>query len=347
MSRISLAWLLPVSYRIDAFTESEIAVFYRNAVGKHIIDDRDAEAQLRKALTHKTDFVTALKISVPVNWRSSISYTLWNKEGRKPGFSTVVKTLRDRRMYELATTFAIALKSGDIRDEAFDEKDQLEPEEYDFKIRVADNLEKLVNERVRKMHREGFAEKYFKGREEIFNYELKDLKYSELFRKGEYERILSLYDDLKETWHGKTAGIGERVVWLTLFEAGLMDKEPEACEAIIRYLWAVTNVWMWGDEISDLLGNIKEGSINMLVVECLKRGLDEVDEASVLSFIARNASVLDEPVREYLDLADEAGKKLELYPWINLRDYLEGIKVVIKKFNDRKNGLLRRANKLP
>jgi hypothetical protein len=332
---------MPVSRRIDTFISREITRFYRDASEKGLIESREAESQLAKALSHKTDFVTALKISVPVNWRSSVSYRLWKKDGSVSGFSTMLKTMRDRRMYELATTFAIALKSGDIRDEAFDEKDFVKPEEYGFKIRIADNLENLVNQRVRRIHREGFADRYFKGREEVFNYELRDLEYSELFRKGEYDKILSLYDDLKETWHGKTAGIGERVVSLTLFEAGISDEEPDACEAIVKYQWAITNIWMWSDEVKDLFSNLREGSINMLVVECLKRGLNKIDEEAVKDFIARNPSVLDEPVKEYFELARNVEDRMRKYSWINMMDYSEGAKIVFKKFEERRSNLLR------
>jgi hypothetical protein len=334
---------MPVSSRIDAFTAREITMFYKDALKKGSINRREAEAQLSKALSHKTDFVTAIKITVPVNWRSSVSYRLWKNKDNAPSLSTILKTIRDRRMYELATTFSIALKSGDIRDEAFDEKDRLKPEEYEFKIRIADNLEKLVNERVRSMHRNGFAERYFKGREEVFNYELKDLKYSELFRRGEYDKILNLYDDLKKTWHGKTAGIGERVVSLTLFEAGLLDEEPEACETIIRYEWAITNIWMWSDEIKDLLSDLREGSINMLLVECLKRGLENLNENSVLSFISKNPNILEEPAREYLELAKRLEEKLIKYPWMNWKDYLEGARIVFKKLEERRRSLLEKA----
>lgn len=332
---------MPVSRRIDAFISREITRFYKDASEKGLIDGKEAEAQLEKALSHKTDFVTALKISVPVNWRSSVSYRLWKNEGSASGFTTMLKTMGDRRMYDLATTFAIALKSGDIRDEAFDEKDFVKPEEYEFKIRIADNLESLVNKRVREIHREGFAERYFKGREEVFNYEFKDLKYSELFRRGEYDKILSLYEDLKETWHGKTAGIGERVVSLTLFEAGILDEEPDACEAIVKYQWAITNIWMWSDEVKDLFSNLKESSINMLIVECLKNGLKRVDEQSVKDFIARNPSILDEPVKEYFQLARSIEDEMRRYSWINMMDYSEGAKIVFKKFDERKRSLLK------
>ncbi len=332
---------MPVSRRIDSFISGEITEFYRDALNKGLIGGGEAEAQLEKALSHKTDFVTALKISVPVNWRSSVSHRLWKSEGSVSGFKTMLKTMRDRRMYDLATTFAIALKSGDIRDEAFDEKDFAKPEEYEFKIRIADNLESLVNKRVREIHREGFAEKYFKGREEVFNYEFKDLKYSELFRRGEYDKILSLYEDLKETWHGKTAGIGERVVSLTLFEAGILDEEPDACEAIVKYQWAITNIWMWSDEMKDLFSNLREGSINMLIVECLKNGLKRVDEQSVKDFIASNLSVLDEPVKEYFQLVRRIEDEMRRYPWINMMDYSEGAKIVFKKFDERKRSLLK------
>lgn len=345
MGKLSLAWLIPVSSRIDAFISREITGFYKDASEKGLIGSREAEAQLAKALAHKTDFVTALKISVPVNWRSSVSYRLWRKDGSVSSFSTMLKTMMDRRMYELATTFAIALKSGDIRDEAFDEKGFVKPEEYGFKIRIADNLESLVNQRVREIHREGFADRYFRGREEVFNYELKDLKYSELFRKGEYDKILSLYDDLKETWHGKTAGIGERVVSLTLFEAGILDEEPDACEAIVRYQWAITNIWMWSDEMKDLFSNLREGSINMLVVECLNRRLKSVDEKAVKDFIVRNQSVLDEPVKEYFELARNVEDRMRKYPWINMTDYSEGAKIVFKKFEDRRSKLLKAIRK--
>ncbi|MEM3712575.1 MAG: hypothetical protein QXR97_03450 [Thermoproteota archaeon] len=340
MSKISLAWLIPASRKIDKFTSSELRRFYDEATRKGLIEEEEATAELEKALKHRTDFVTALKITIPINWRSSVSYRLWKSRGEKPGFSTIIETLRDRRMYELAATFAIALKSGDIRDEAFDEKDRLKPEEYDFKIRVADNLERLVNERVRKIHREEFAERYFKGREEVFNFELKDLKYSEMFRNGEYDKILSSYDDLKDSWHGKTAGIGERVVSLTLFEAGLLDEEPEACEAIVRYEWAITNVWMWSDELKDLLNDLKDGNINMLLVECLKRGLENVDEKSVLNFISTYPSVLDEPAKDYLDLARKLEEKLARYPWMNLNDYINGARIVFSKLEERKRRLL-------
>jgi len=341
LSRVSLAWLFPASRRIDEFTNRELKKFYEEAFRKGVISREEAMAELKKALRHKTDFVTALKISIPVNWRSSISYKFWKKKGEKPGLSTIIETLRDRRMYELAATFAIALKSGDIRDEAFDEKDFVKPEEYDFKIRTADNLEKLVNERAEKIHRKGFAERYFKGREEVFNYELKDLKYSELFRRGEYDKILSLYEDLKETWHGKTAGIGERVVSLTLFESGLLDEEPEACEAIIRYQWAITNIWMWSDEIKDLASNLREGSINILLVECLRRGLEKTNVDSVFSFISRNPRVLDEPVQEYVELTKKIEEKLKTYPWINFKDYVEGAGIVFSKLEERKRKLLK------
>jgi len=336
---------MPVSRRIDASIIREITGFYKDASEKGLMNSKEAEAQLAKALSHKTDFVTALKISVPVNWRSSVSYRLWRKNGSISGFSTMLETMRDRRMYELATTFAIALKSGDIRDEAFDERDFVKPEEYEFKIRIADNLEKLVNQRVKEIHREGFADKYFRGREEVFNYELRDLKYSELFRKGEYDKIISLYDDLKETWHGKTAGIGEKVVSLTLFEAGILDEEPDACEAIVKYQWAITNIWMWSDEMKDLFSNLREGSINMLVVECLKRGLNRVDEEAVKDFIARNPVILDEPAREYFELARKVEDKMRKYPWINITDYLEGAKIVFKKFEDRRSSLLKTIGK--
>lgn len=332
---------MPVSRRIDAFISREIMKFYKDASEKGLMDSKEAEAQLEKALSHETDFVTALKISVPVNWRSGVSHRLWKNEGSVSGFTTMLKTMKDRRMYDLATTFAIALKSGDIRDEAFDEKDFVKPEEYEFKIRIADNLESLVNKRVREIHREGFAERYFKGREEVFNYELKDLKYSELFRRGEYDKILSLYEDLKETWHGKTAGIGERVVSLTLFEAGILDEEPDACEAIVKYQWAITNIWMWSDEMKDLFSNLKESSINMLIVECLKNGLKRVDEQSVKDFIARNPSILEEPVKEYFQLARSIEDEMRRYPWINMMDYLEGSKIVFKKFDERKRSLLK------
>ncbi|MEM2172643.1 MAG: hypothetical protein QXS66_05300 [Thermoproteota archaeon] len=341
MGKLSLAWLIPASLKIDRFTSNELKRFYYDASRKGLIEKREAAAELEKALKHKTDFVTALKITIPINWRSSVAHRLWKNRGEKPGFSTIIETLRDRKMYELAATFAIALKSGDIRDEAFDEKDRLKPEEYEFKIRIADNLEKLVNERVRKIHRDGFAEKYFKGREEVYSFELKDLKYSEMFRNGEYDKILSSYDDLKDAWHGKTAGIGERVVSLTLFEAGLLDEEPEACEAITRYEWAITNVWMWSDELKDLLNDLKDGSINMLLVECLKRGLKNVDENSVLGFIARNPNVLDEPVQEYIELTRKTGEKLKLYPWINFKDYVEGSGIVFSKLEERKKKLLK------
>ncbi len=341
MSKLSLAWLIPVSRRIDAFINREVTGFYKDILEKGLIDSREAESQLAKALAHRTDFVTALKISVPVNWRSCVSHRFWKEGGGTPGFSTMLRTMRDKSMYELATTFAIALKSGDIRDEAFDEKDFVKPEEYEFKIRIADNLENLVNQRVRTIHREGFADRYFKGREEVFNYELRDLKYSELFRKGEYEKILSLYDDLKETWHGKTAGIGERVVALTLFEAGMLDDEPEACEAIVKYQWAITNIWMWSDEVKDLFTNLREGSINMLIVECLKKGLKRVDEDSVKNFVTRNQSILDEPVKEYFELARSLEEKLREYPWINLKDYSEGARIVFNKFGERRNSLLK------
>jgi len=336
---------MPVSRRIDSFIIREITGFYKDASEKGLMNSKEAEAQLAKALSHKTDFVTALKISVPVNWRSSVSCGLWRKNGSTSGFSTMLETMRDRRMYELATTFAIALKSGDIRDKAFDEKDFVKPEEYEFKIRIADNLEKLVNQRVKEKHREGFADRYFRGREEVFNYELRDLKYSELFRKGEYDKIISLYDDLKETWHGKTAGIGERVVSLTLFEAGILDEEPDACEAIVKYQWAITNIWMWSDEMKDLFSNLREGSINMLVVECLKRGLNRVDEEAVKDFIARNPVILDEPVREYFELARKVEDKMRKYPWINIKDYSEGAKIVFKKFEDRRSSLLKTIGK--
>jgi len=332
---------MPVSRRIDTFISREITRFYRDASEKGLIESREAESQLAKALSHKTDFVTALKISVPVNWRSNISYRLWKKDGSVSGFSTMRKTMRDRRMYELATTFAIALKSSDIRDEAFDEKDFVKPEEYGFKIRIADNLENLVNQRVRRIHREGFADRYFRGREEVFNYELRDLEYSELFRKGEYDKILSLYEDLKETWHGKTAGIGEKVALLTFFEAGLLDEEPDACEKIARYEWAITNVWMWSDEMKDLPDNLREGSMNMLLVECLRKGLNRVDEKSVMDFIVKNPSVLDEPIKEYLDLARGLEEKLRECRWLNLMDYREGARIVFKKLEERKNDLLR------
>jgi len=336
---------MPVSRRIDASIIREITWFYKDASEKGLMESKEAEAQLAKALSHKTDFVTALKISVPVNWRSSVSYGLWRKSGSISGFSTMLETMRDRRMYELATTFAIALKSGDIRDEAFDEKEFVKPEEYEFKIRIADNLEKLVNQRVKEIHREGFADRYFRGREEVFNYELRDLKYSELFRKGEYDKIISLYDDLKETWHGKTAGIGERVVSLTLFEAGILDEEPDACEAIVKYQWAITNIWMWSDEMKDLFSNLREGSINMLVVECLKRGLNRVDEEAVKDFIARNPVVLDEPVKEYFELARKVEDKMRKYPWINITDYSGGAKIVFKKFEERRSSLLKTIGK--
>jgi len=345
LSKLTLAWLMPVSRRIDSFIIREITGFYKDASEKGLMNSKEAEAQLAKALSHKTDFVTALKISVPVNWRSSVSCGFWRKSGSISGFSTMLETMRDRRMYELATTFAIALKSGDIRDEAFDEKDFVKPEEYEFKIRIADNLEKLVNQRVKEKHREGFADRYFRGREEVFNYELRDLKYSELFRKGEYDKIISLYDDLKETWHGKTAGIGERVVSLTLFEAGILDEEPDACEAIVKYQWAITNIWMWSDEMKDLFSNLREGSINMLVVECLKRGLNRVDEEAVKDFIARNPAILDEPVREYFELARKVEDKMRKYPWINITDYSEGAKIVFKKFEDRRSSLLKTIGK--
>jgi hypothetical protein len=341
LSKLSLAWLIPVSRRIDTFVSREIRDFYENASRGGLIDSKEAYAQLEKALSHKTDFVTALKISVPVNWRSSVSYWLWKKGGGASGFSTMLKTLRDRRMYELATTFAIALKSGDIRDEAFDEKGFVKPEEYEFKIRIADNLENLVNQRVRRIHRDGFADRYFKGREEVFRYELKDLEYSELFRKREYDKIISLYDDLKETWHGKTAGIGEKVVSLTLFEAGILDEEPDACEAIVKYQWAITNIWMWSDEMKDLFSNLREGSINMLIVECLKNGLSRVDEESVKDFIASNPCILDEPAKQYFQLARSIEDKMRKYPWINMKDYLEGAKLVFQKFYERRNRLLR------
>lgn len=341
MSKLSLAWLIPVSRRIDVFISREIKGFYKDAQKNGLIGNEEAKAQLSKALSHKTDFVTAIKISVPVNWRSSVSYKLWKKKGDALSFSTMLETIRDRRMYELAATFAIALKSGDIRDEAFDEKDFVKPEEYEFKIKIADNLENLVNQRVKRIHREGFADRYFKYREEVFNYELRDLKYSEFFRRGEYDKILSLYNDLKETWYGKTAGIGERVTSLTLFEAGILNEEPEACEAIVKYLWAITNIWMWSDEVKDLFNNLMEGSINMLVVECLKRGLKNVDEESVKSFIMKNPSILDEPVKEYFELARRIEGKLREQPWINLEDYLEGASIVFKKFEKRKNSLLK------
>ncbi|MDW8034599.1 MAG: hypothetical protein RMI79_06695 [Nitrososphaerota archaeon] len=344
MGKLSLAWLIPTSRIIDRFTNSELRRFYEEASRKGSIDREEAKVELEKALSHKTDFITALKITIPINWRSSVSYNFWKNRRKKPGFSTIIETIRDRRMYELAATFAIALKSGDIRDEAFDEKDRLKPEEYEFKIRVADNLEKLVNERVRTIHRKGFAEKYFKGREEVFSFELKDLEYSEMFRNGEYDKILSFYNDLKNAWHGKTAGIGERVVSLTLFEAGLLDEEPEACEAIIRYEWAITNIWMWSDELKDLLNDLKDGSINMLLVECLKRGLNNIDKNSVLRFIARNPSVLEEPVKEYLELAKKLEEKLAKYPWMNLKDYSEGAKIVFKKLNERRILLLEKTN---
>lgn len=343
MSRISLAWLIPVSHKIEEFTNRELKKFYEEAYRNRLIEKEEALTELKKALKHKTDFITAIKITIPINWRSSISYRFWKN---KKGLSTIISTLRDRRMYELATTFAIALKSGDIRDEAFDEKDRLKPEEYEFKIRVADNLEKLVNERVRKIHREGFAERYLKGRDEVFSFELKDLEYSEMFRKGEYDKILSLYNDLKNTWHGKTAGIGERVVSLTLFESGLLDEEPEACETITRYEWAITNVWMWSDELKDLLNDLKDKSINMLLVECLRRGLEKTDEKSVLSFISKNPNVLDEPVKEYLEIARKLEEKLAEYPWINLKDYSEGAKIVFKKLEERKRELLKRMKSL-
>jgi len=343
LSRISLAWLIPVSHKIEEFTNRELKKFYEEAYRNRLIEKEEALTELKKALKHKTDFITAIKITIPINWRSSISYRFWKN---KKGLSTIISTLRDRRMYELATTFAIALKSGDIRDEAFDEKDRLKPEEYEFKIRVADNLEKLVNERVRKIHREGFAERYLKGRDEVFSFELKDLEYSEMFRKGEYDKILSLYNDLKNTWHGKTAGIGERVVSLTLFESGLLDEEPEACETITRYEWAITNVWMWSDELKDLLNDLKDKSINMLLVECLRRGLEKTDEKSVLSFISKNPNVLDEPVKEYLEIARKLEEKLAEYPWINLKDYSEGAKIVFKKLEERKRELLKRMKSL-
>lgn len=319
----------------------ELKRFYGDAVENGLMDKDEAEAQLSKTLSHKTDFVTALKISVPINWRSSISYRLWKRDGRTTGFLTMFETIMDGRMYELATTFAIALKSADIRDEAFDEKDFVRPEEYEFKMRIADNLEDLVNQRVKRIHREGFAERYFKGREEVFGYELKDLEYSEFFKRGEYDKIISLYDDLKETWHGKTAGIGEKVASLTLFEAGMFDEEPELCEVIAKYIWAITNIWMWGDEVKDLFNNLREGSVNMLVVECLKNGLKVVDEESVKSFIAKNPDILDESVKEYFELAREIEGKLREQPWINLGDYLEGANIVLKKFEERKNDLLK------
>ncbi|MBO3769661.1 MAG: hypothetical protein QXS51_04390 [Thermoproteota archaeon] len=340
MGKLSLAWLIPASLKIDRFTSNELKRFYYDASRKGLIEKREAAAELEKALKHKTDFVTALKITIPINWRSSVAHRLWKNRGEKPGFSTIIETLRDRKMYELAATFAIALKSGDIRDEAFDEKDRLKPEEYEFKIRIADNLEKLVNERVRKIHRDGFAEKYFKGREEVYSFELKDLKYSEMFRNGEYDKILSSYDDLKDAWHGKTAGIGERVVSLTLFESGLLDEEPEACGAIIRYEWAITNVWMWSDELKDLLNDLKDGNINMLLVECLRKGLKNVDENSVLNFISTYPSILDEPAKDYLDLARKLEEKLMKYPWMNLNDYINGARIVFSKLEERKRRLL-------
>jgi hypothetical protein len=122
-----------------------------------------------------------------------------------------------------------------------------------------------------------------------------------------------------------------------------LDEEPEACEAIIRYQWAITNIWMWSDEIKDLLSNLKEGSINMLLVECLKRGLKNVDEDEVLRFISRNPSVLEEPAKEYLDLAKNLEEKLAKYPWVNLKDYSEGARIVFKKLDERRRTLLERV----
>ncbi|MEM2821792.1 MAG: hypothetical protein QXM98_06015, partial [Thermoproteota archaeon] len=105
--------------------------------------------------------------------------------------------------------------------------------------------------------------------------------------------------------------------------------------------WAITNVWMWSDELKDLLNDLKDGSINMLLVECLKRGLKNVDENSVLGFIARNPNVLDEPVQEYIELTRKTGEKLKLYPWINFKDYVEGSGIVFSKLEERKKKLLK------
>ncbi|MEM2821261.1 MAG: hypothetical protein QXM98_03280, partial [Thermoproteota archaeon] len=118
MGKLSLAWLIPASLKIDRFTSNELKRFYYDASRKGLVEKREAAAELEKALKHKTDFVTALKITIPINWRSSVAHRLWKNRGEKPGFSTIIETLRDRKMYELAATFAIALKSGDIRDEA-------------------------------------------------------------------------------------------------------------------------------------------------------------------------------------------------------------------------------------
>ncbi|MGQ9478916.1 MAG: hypothetical protein ACUVQ0_02700 [Thermoproteota archaeon] len=345
MSRLSLLWLAPAARRIDRVTKLVLKNFYKEIVQKGLLSLDEAERQLNKAINHKTDFITAIKISIPVNWRSSISYRAWRNRG-KSGLSTIIETLRDSRMYELTATFAIALKSGDIRDEAFDEKNRLTAEEYEFKIRVADSLEELVNRRIGSIHREGFAEMYLKGRDEVFRFELKDLEYSEMFRRGEHKKIVSLYDDLKEAWHGKTAGIGERVVSLTLFEAGLLQKEPEACEAIRRYQWALTNIWMWSDELKDLFSDLEEGNINMLIVECLKRGLSNVEKRSILEFIARNPEVLEEPVKQYLDMANEMEGRLKKYPWINLRDYHEGALIVFRKLDERRRKLLENVRRM-
>lgn len=340
MEKLGLAWLTVPALRMRRRVSQGIRSYYEGLIREGVDSREKLLAEERKALRHKTDFTKAVELSVPVNWRSCKCYKLRGSWNTSRGIRSVISTVLDPRMYELGATLCFALKSADIRDEGFDERENLSEEEYKFRMGVADRLEKLVCDRCKKIHREGFYRRYKEARDTIWNYEMMDLKNAEMLRRGEFDEIRRNYDKIKESWHGKTAGIGEKAVMLTLYEGGLLEEDPDVARAIIRFQWFVSNIWMWADELKDLETNIKERTPNRIIIECIKRGLNSIKEEDVYEFIRDNPDVIDEPLREYIDGAERVKEGLGRVPWLNFRDYDLGERVVLKKLDERRGALI-------
>ncbi|MDH5769938.1 MAG: hypothetical protein OEZ25_01430 [Candidatus Bathyarchaeota archaeon] len=340
MEKLGLAWLTLPTFRMRRKVDQGIRDYYERLMKEGVDSHEKLLAEERKALRHKTDFTKAIELSVPVGWRSCKCYRLRESWNVSRGVRSLVSTVLDHKMYELGATFCFALKSGDIRDEGFDERESLSEEEYKFRMDVADRLEELVNDRCRKIHREEFYRLYKEARERIWSYEMMDLKNAEVLRRGAFDEIRKNYDRIKECWHGKTAGIAERTVMLTLYEGGLLEEAPDAAEAIIKYQWFVANIWMWADEIKDLDANIMERTPNRIVIEGIKRGLNSINAGDVYQFIRENPDVIDGPLREYLDGVKNVKEKLEDMPWLNFRDYDLGARVILKKLEERREVLI-------
>jgi len=344
MEKLGLAWLTAPTFHMRRKLDQVVRSYYDRLMREGVGSQEKLLAEEKKALSHKTDFTRAIELSVPVVWRSCKCYRLRNSWSFSRGVRSLVSTVLDPNMYDLGITFCLALKSGDIRDEGLDEKESLSEEEFRLRMDVADRLEELFYDRGKKTHREGFYRLCKEARDKIWNYEVTDLKNAEALKRGAFSEIRKNYGKIKECWHGKTAGIAEKVVMLTLYEEGLLEDSPDVAESIIRYQWFVANVWMWADEIKDLDSNIKERTPNRIVIESIKKGLSSVNAKDVYRFLRKNPDVIDEPVREYLKGVDEVKGELGEIRWLNFRDYDLGARVILKTLEERRGVLIKKLS---